>query len=537
MAPRADQQTDYIIVGAGSAGCVLAHRLSERRDTAVCLLEAGGEHASALIDTPLGIAPLLRGRRYNWYLQTEAQPELRGRQLYWPRGKVLGGSSSINAMVYMRGHPGDYDDWAAAGNAGWAWSDVLPRFLRHECARFGDAARHGVDGPLHVEALRSPNPLSLDFVRAGVACGLPLREDFHDSDDPEGCGLYHVTQWQGRRWSAARAFLDPVRQRSNLQVRTGCRVRRVLFEGRRAVGVELDGPQGRQVLRARAEVLLCAGAVHSPQLLLLSGVGDAAALRALGIPLVLDLPGVGRNLQDHLDIAVSMREHSHAAVGVGPRMLPRLLGAAWRYRRRHDGLLSSNAAEAGGFARSRRGLDRPDLQLHFLPSLLRDHGRRLVWGYGVTLHVCALRPASRGSIRLQTPDVLTPPRIDPAYLSHADDLPTLRAGLRLARRILGAPAWGSKAGVERAPGPAVGDADAPLDAYIREHAETIYHPAGSCRMGNDPLAVVDSRLRVRGLDALRVADASIMPTLIGGNTNAATMVIGEMAADFLHGRA
>ena len=537
MATTAGEQTDYIIVGAGSAGCVLANRLSERADTSVCLFEAGGEHASPLIDTPMGIVGLLRGRRHNWYLQTEAQPELGGRQLYWPRGKVLGGSSSINAMIYMRGHPRDYDDWAAAGNPGWAWSDVLPRFLRHERQQHGASPAHGGAGALHVSDLRSPNPLSLAFVDAAAACGLPRRQDFHDADDPQGCGLYQVTQWQGRRWSSARAFLDPARRRGNLQIRTDCHVTRILFEGRRAVGVEYRSAQGLRRLHARAEVLLCAGAVHSPQLLLLSGLGEAPVLSALGIQTVLELPGVGRNLQDHLDVTASMREHSHASVGVGPGMLPRLLAAAWTYARRHDGLFSSNAAEAGGFARSRPDLDRPDLQLHFLPSLLRDHGRRLVWGYGATLHVCALRPASRGRVSLRSHDALQTPRIDPGYLSHPADLPVLRAGLRLTRSLLASPAWGRHGGVELAPGAAVGDDDAALDAYIRAHAETIYHPVGTCRMGNDDMAVVDSRLRVRGVDALRVVDASIMPTLIGGNTNAPAMMIGEMAADFLLGKA
>lgn len=536
MAPGAEESTDYVVVGAGSAGCVLANRLSERADVSVCLFEAGGEATSKLVDTPMGIVGLLRGHRYNWYLQTEAQPELGGRQLYWPRGKGLGGSSAINAMIYMRGHPGDYDDWAAAGNPGWAWNDVLPRFLRQERQQRGAAPRHGGSGALHVSDLRSPNPLSLRFIEAAAACGLPRRVDFHDEDDPQGCGLYQVTQSEGRRWSSARAFLDPVRHRGNLRLATGCHVTRVLFQGRRAVGVEYRCDQGLRVLRARAEVVLCAGAVHSPQLLLLSGIGTTLALRALGIDVVMDLPGVGRNLQDHLDVTASMREHSRAAVGVGPRMLPRLLGAAWRYARRHDGLFSSNAAEAGGFARSLAHLPRPDLQLHFLPSLLRDHGRRLVWGYGVTLHVCALRPASRGSIDLRSPDALVAPRIDPGYLSDPADLGTLRAGLRLARGILASPAWGDWGGVELLPGRATND-DAMLDAYIRAEAQTIYHPAGSCRMGDDALAVVDSRLRVRGVDALRVADASVMPTLVGGNTQATCMMIGEMAGDFLLGKA
>lgn len=522
---------DYIIVGAGSAGCVLANRLSADPNTRVCLVEAGARDRNPLIHMPLGLALLARSTRVNWAYETAPEAGLNGRRLYWPRGKTLGGSSSINAMIYIRGHQADYEGWAATAGPLWGWERVRALFLRLEGNTALADAHHNTTGPLTVSNLRDVNPMSRAFVEAGAQCQFPENPDFNGASQ-DGVGLYQVTQRDGKRFSTARAFLDPVRDRPNLTIETGAQVERVLFEGRRATGVQLRGRVLR--LNAGGEVILSGGAVNSPQLLMLSGIGPAAELARHGIALVQDAPEVGENLADHLDVTVMASTKGREPIGIAPSFLPRALKAAVRFATSQTGELTSNVAEAGGFVKSNPAQPRPNLQFHFLPALLRDHGRKLSWGYGVTLHVCDLLPKSRGRIRLSGPDPLAKPLIEANYLSHPDDIGVLLTGLRMARRILGAPALARHVKAELAPGAAV-QSDADLIADIRARAETIYHPVGTCRMGQDAASVVDPQARVRGVEGLRVVDASVMPAIIAGNTNAPTMMIAENVADMMLG--
>jgi choline dehydrogenase-like flavoprotein len=538
---------DYLIVGGGSAGCVLAARLSEDPEVQVGLIEAGPADRSIFIHCPAGLMVLARTGWSNWGFQTVPQPGLNGRRGYQPRGKTLGGSSSVNAMIYTRGHPQDYETWAAAGNPGWAWADVLPYFKlaehneRHEASSNGAWHEwHGNSGPLNVADLRSPNPYSAHFVQAGEQAGYPHTDDFNGPQQ-EGVGLYQVTQKNGQRYSAAQAYLAPALGRRNLHVLTGAQVTRLLFAeaqdgsaAPRVNGVEfLQGRQRRQ-LRAAREVLLCAGALQSPQVLMLSGIGPGAHLQAQGIAVKHDLPGVGLHLQDHIDAPLVFNApHLTKLAGLSVPGALNALRGIFEWRRSRSGLLTTNFAEVGGFIRSRASEPIPDLQLHFVIGKLIDHGRTTPLGHGYSCHVCLLRPQSRGSVQLSGPDPAAVPRIDPNFLAEPGDMERLMRGFKLMRGILSQPAL-ARFGAEELPASAGARNDAQIEEFIRNHADTIYHPAGTCRMGPDPRSdVVDARLRVHGLRGLRVVDASIMPTLVGANTNAPTIMIAEKAADMI----
>ncbi|QXZ09237.1 choline dehydrogenase [Comamonas sp. Y33R10-2] len=523
---------DYVVIGSGSAGSVLAARLSEDPTVSVTLLEAGDEDKSVLIHCPAGLALMAKQTALNWAMETVAQSGLNGRKGYQPRGKVLGGSSSINAMIYARGQPADYEYWSAQGNTGWGWIDVLPYFQKAECNSKGADAWHGGSGPLHVSDLRDPNPLAQAFVQAGVQAGHVHNLDFNGPSQ-EGVGLYQVTHHNGERCSAAKAYLTLVRNRPNLQVITSAQVLRVLMEGRKAVGVEYVQGGKVQQLSCSREVLLCAGALQSPQLLMLSGIGPADHLQRQGINVVHNLPGVGEHLHDHPDVMqVVSGAQLTDSFGISLTGLKNVCKGVEQWRNGRRGMLTSNFAEAGGFIRSQSQEGMPDLQLHFVVGKLLDHGRKTVLGHGYSCHVCILQPKSRGRVRLASNDARTMPLIDPAFFAEPDDMQRMVRGVHRMREILNQPALASLGGKELAHS-ARARSDAEIEQFIRNYGDTIYHPVGSCRMGPGPLDVVDAQLRVHGVQGLRVVDASIMPRIVSGNTNAPTIMIAEKAADLI----
>ena len=527
---------DYIVVGAGAAGCVIANRLSADRGVRVALIEAGPSDRRFPVNwkttLPIGNIFLLPHARYNWQHQFEGGPGVNDRQIACPRGKLLGGCTSVNGTVYIRGNRRDYDDWAAAGNEGWRWADVLPWFKKHENRAGGSSPLHGTGGELDVQPLRSSNPLARAFVAAAAEAGHAHNADFNGPEQ-DGFGLFELNQRDGVRLSSSRAFLHPVLHRPNLALVTDALVEKVRVVAGRAVGVTIVREGVRRELDAAGEVVLSAGSVNSPQLLMLSGIGPAADLVRHGIAVVHDLPGVGGNLQDHPTVSIAVDNPSGESYALSRRSAPRIAWAPFNYLLRRRGMLASNAAEAGGFLHSRPGLDRPDLQMTFMVGM-KGNARTVPRAHGFVLHVAVLRPASRGSVRLASADPSARPLMHGRFLENRSDVEALIAGLREARRILGMPALQPYSGAELSPGRSV-ESDAALEVFIRATVGTTYHPVGTCRIGpdTDPTAVVDAQLRVRGVAGLRVADASIMPDIIGGNTSAPSMMIGERAAAFL----
>jgi choline dehydrogenase len=522
---------DYIVVGAGSAGCVLANRLTASGRHRVLLLEAGGRDSNIWIHIPLGFGKLFDNAKVNWRYASEPEPELNNRRIIQPRGKVLGGSSSINGLLYIRGQPEDFDHWRQLGNAGWAFEDVLPYFRRSEDQERGADALHGAGGPLAVSNVCEPHPLCEAFIEAAEKAGFPRNDDFNGPRQ-DGAGYFQLTAKNGRRWSTAVGYLRQARRRPNLTVALNALATRVLFSGRRAIGVEYRQGQATRTAYADGEVILAGGAFNSPQLLQLSGLGPAALLRELGIEVIADIPGVGADLQDHLQVRMQYRCTEPITMNDVINHWRHRLGAGLRYVLSRKGLLTIGAGYAGAFLRTRPDLETPDVQVHFLIFSTETAGSALHTFPGFMTSVCQLRPQSRGFVRIKSNDPSVPPAIQPRYLSSRHDCDTLVAGMTLLRKVMNQPAIRRFIAEERAPGLQCQSA-ADLLAFARATGTTVYHPTSTCRMGSDPAAVVDERLRVRGFDRLRVIDASIMPTVVSGNTNAAVVMIGEKGADMI----